>query len=566
MNTTHPTTHDRSFPIRNRTGFTLVEMLVAVGLVLLMMSLFAQVFQIAAGTVSTQRGIMENDQRARSVMTVIHRDLSNRTFRYVWPWAPGANTTPQQNSEDERLRAGYFYISENDPFDDTDDVLQFTGKMSTTTSTLAETDAYFGRAIRLGNVTNQPDYDDGELGNETSMSSQAEITFFMRRGREGRPGALYRRIHLIREPADITAQIQPHEDSNTANTLFDPASGATLHYTPGTATTFWKDFDFSARPVAEATFGNTPPSVLGVKFNELADLQLPTNRFGFQFADGSPDAGKPREFHSGVFFGRYTMEETSNLQFQYPYNATNSPMSLATTGITVNATTGVVTPLQHNSTNGSRRGEDLLLSNVVSFDIKVWDDFANNGAGGFVDIGGPGSLLYSTDPTISGNPDHRTNINFGPGGSTGANRVFDTWNPSLRLRSAPGDPTEPPPFLPRRYTAGASASAMELPRFASNTVQGAVLPELAGAVSSIPGDPVYFVRSGASAGTTNPAGTTLPLTLPIVYGAPILDNAGVEWTPVDNRRPLRLIQITIRFIDQTSQQLRTMTMQCDLTP
>jgi len=53
-----------SFRTRGRTdfrsrvaGFTLVEMLVAVALVLLMMSIFAQIFQMATGSLSQQRGI-----------------------------------------------------------------------------------------------------------------------------------------------------------------------------------------------------------------------------------------------------------------------------------------------------------------------------------------------------------------------------------------------------------------------------------------------------------------------------------------------------------------------------
>nr|WP_246128363.1 hypothetical protein [Planctopirus ephydatiae] len=532
-----------------------------------MMSLFAQVFQIAAGTVSTQRGIMENDQRARSVQTVITKDLSNRTFRYVWPWAPrfAGNLTPVNSEESDML--GYFYISENDPFDDTDDVLQFTGKITTTVNSLADTDSYTGRALQVGNSQNQPDYDDGDLGNLAALSSTAEISLFMRRGTTGRPGALYRRVMLVRQPADSTAEIEPHEDGNTTNTLFDSTSGATTRYTPSATSTFWKDFDFSARPISARTFNQTmpPPFIDGVRFNTLTDLQLPTSRFGFEFADGTVNAGKPREFLSSVFFGRYTMEETSNVAFQYPFVATPSPMNQATAGLTVNATTGVVDPLQHNSTNGSRRGEDLLLANVVSFDVKVWDDFANGGLGAFVDIGGPGSVLYSANPAVSGNVDRRLNVNFGPGAAND-NNVFDTWGPLVWLASVPTDPAENPPFLPRRYVAGATASAFELPRFTAGTTAGAVLPaEVSPGLSSIPGDPVFFVRSGSSAGTNNAAGASIPITAPIVYGTPINDGV-VEWTPVDNRRPLRLIQITVRFLDPTSQQLRTVTMQCDLTP
>ena len=52
---------------RRVAGFTLVEMLVSVACVLLMMSMFAQIFQMATGSLSQQRGLAENDQKARMI-------------------------------------------------------------------------------------------------------------------------------------------------------------------------------------------------------------------------------------------------------------------------------------------------------------------------------------------------------------------------------------------------------------------------------------------------------------------------------------------------------------------
>ena len=46
-------------------GFTLVEMLVSVTLVLMMMMMFAQVFEIASGIHVKIRGVTRNDQRTR---------------------------------------------------------------------------------------------------------------------------------------------------------------------------------------------------------------------------------------------------------------------------------------------------------------------------------------------------------------------------------------------------------------------------------------------------------------------------------------------------------------------
>ncbi|QDT15356.1 prepilin-type N-terminal cleavage/methylation domain-containing protein [Alienimonas californiensis] len=143
---------------RPRAGFTLIEMLVATTLVLLMMLLFAQVFGLATETVSMRKGMAANDQKARLLTGRFDNDLSARTFRtvapfrgatfaYVWngvdAWerqpasdsgvdlytANGSTTrawateTVKGRLEDRR---GYFSISENDPDDDTDEVLSFT--------------------------------------------------------------------------------------------------------------------------------------------------------------------------------------------------------------------------------------------------------------------------------------------------------------------------------------------------------------------------------------------------------------------------------------------------------
>src|SRR5436190_1081952 len=132
-----------------RAAFTLIEMLVAVGLVVLMMTLFATIFQMATGAMSVQKGLAENDQRVRLVLTRLRNDLNGnkadpndpnrpyRTFRNLVPYAP--DETGQVGGTTDRL--GYFYISENDPNDDTDDVLAFTVQMP-----LSSPERFIGRA------------------------------------------------------------------------------------------------------------------------------------------------------------------------------------------------------------------------------------------------------------------------------------------------------------------------------------------------------------------------------------------------------------------------------------
>lgn len=158
-----------SFRTRGRTdfrsrvaGFTLVEMLVAVALVLLMMSIFAQIFQMATGSLSQQRGIAENDQRGRFLTTTLRADLDQRTFRDVLPFR--ANEDTQQLGDSLSRRRGYFSIDENDPSDDTDDVLSLTASVNIK-SRNANGSPFTGRAksgVPITGVTSSSKFTVGE--------------------------------------------------------------------------------------------------------------------------------------------------------------------------------------------------------------------------------------------------------------------------------------------------------------------------------------------------------------------------------------------------------------------
>src|ERR1700722_11301202 len=110
--------HRRNVP----RGFTLIEVLVVLALTLIMMAAFAQIFSMTGTFVTKQKGIGENDQAARILTTVIKADLASRTMRYVAPFHPNMAAL----GTTETSRTGYFEYSENNPLDDTDDVLQFT--------------------------------------------------------------------------------------------------------------------------------------------------------------------------------------------------------------------------------------------------------------------------------------------------------------------------------------------------------------------------------------------------------------------------------------------------------
>lgn len=387
-----------------RRGFTLVELLVAVALVLLLMTLFAQIFATATGALSTQRGIAENDQRARRVQTTMASDLGRMTYRAL----DGTDgivpilddfTSPIAWEPVAGLQNGYFYLAENDPNNDTDDVLQFT--MQAYGSQIwadADIPPFVGKALFFPNgdaatELDQPEADDGDLSwtapggplvigtdnqNSRGASQFAEVVYFLRHGN------LYRRTLLVRQP------------------FAPPASPGLPELNGGNyggTNTFWNDFDYSA------FFDNNAgtPAMVMLDQNALNNqtgttisLGMPKFRFGFWGDFQVAESGMPREFTDVAetnFIGRFTHEETSNPNFLYPGQdvAAGNPHMDRLTALNYDAARGIVTDgtatvagtAPWDLANGARRSEDIVLSNVHSFDVQVYDpavgDFVNLG-------------------------------------------------------------------------------------------------------------------------------------------------------------------------------------------
>jgi type II secretory pathway pseudopilin PulG len=409
-----------------RNAFTLVEMLVSVTLVLLMMGLFASIFQIATGSMTKQRGISEQDQRARILATNVRKDLQHRTFRYLYPFCPEENSLTSPTSFANRT--GYFYISTNNPHTGLDDVIQFTVNANITTED-ADTTPFFGRAVELVDRStsgtsptslhinpNQPEADDGSFAaNSGASSPYAEICYFVRNGN------LYRRVILIREPLNVAGQnlvSQPtsrsgynylsgqpdRTDVTTYDGLFKVTNGSFI--ADGGGGTLSNDFQLLFDHAAFASFSGSNQSavVLGVDAlsNETTGaasevLANPARRWGF-----NPLTKRSRE-HSriatatlpSVFIGRYTHAETSSLNFNFPQNScrvetippnstaadsntvlgNGNPMDVVNTPVTINAN-GVVAEFDSAASEGRggiRRVEDLLLANVHEMKVELWD-------------------------------------------------------------------------------------------------------------------------------------------------------------------------------------------------
>ena len=593
-----------------RAGFTLVEMLISVTLVLLMMLMFAEIYTLAQQTISTQRGIAENDQKARILSEVLRRDLATRTFRSVYPFKLNAvvdtSLTPPVLRPDRSFatetpagqeliekRKGYFSYSENHPDVDTDDGLQLTvsvdqvrwgrpgdriyGKASDYTTTVTP----------VLSPEERPEFDDAVLNNSSSASGAAEVSYFLRGGN------LYRAVLLVRKP-----YMNPDATSPTDAT--PPDFPPTYPVTLGVAS-FWRDFDFSAYrwPVSP---GNYTPRFHGLgSLNNNTDSSTPTGaylpgppdlivpqllstphlRFGHISGDsasplnslpleylGAPQGGT---FDSVVvsppradFFGRFTLFERSDGDFTFPGSGW-SPFDNATVLTDTSPADYVIDPYA----DGSRRGVDLMLSNVHSFDIKVWDDIIGN----FVDLGHEltGQNPYIIDasgahpvqdgfyhrsrlrrpiPLDTLDPvtqncyyDHPTATDFG-------NR-YDTWSPLMYVAS--GDLSDATtqiwrtgraPYRPQKSNPDPNTAAYNDPT--------------SGALGREPA--MVFGNDRLNVDNQPPGGDGATFLGPVPGGPPMPPDPKES----DAEAPLRAIQITIRYLDINSGQTRQTTIEQSL--
>ncbi len=610
------TTHHS--PLTGRSAFTLVEMIVATALVMLIMLLFAEIFGAAVGTLTDQKGLANNDQKARTFTATLGRDLDLRTLRAavnrgssvaalrefdangsgsfdeldpLEDWNrnaafDGIGLNPrgiialQPGERPDARQAGFFYLSENDPFDDTDDVLHFTVFLNESHRDPLVNDPnqvpFQGRALNLGSGRNQPDYDDGQLGDGASSSRAAEICYFMRNGN------LYRRVLLIRDPSSSAAPPFSTQPSGGVSGTGGPYGLFSNPYSTGRS--FYNDWDFSGTRIYVADTNTNsmvdpePTDAYRFQFHGLESLDnslgttnvplgIPGNRFGFH------RSGVPREWlldSSGnpiAYIGRFLHEETSHSNFSYPgEEAAAGAHPLQRTDLTLNAF-GIVTQYA----GGNRSGEDILLTHVEAFNVEVWDpgyheDVDNDGtldsgedangnsqldSGAWVNVGNSFGLgRYTQSPATGINLTWgNQNPGYGPIPG-GANRVFDTWHPSSSA-AAPFRPLQIPPFLDTSGTVNPNVVATW--GTPTDPAVGRVFfPGGGGGDFSYGYVVIGRIGGSPSVGSREPDWAREP--------GKVVRDGGIIWQCFDNRLGLERIRITVRYRDVGSDQARQVTL------
>jgi prepilin-type N-terminal cleavage/methylation domain-containing protein len=368
-----------------RRGMTLIEMMVAMTAALLIMGAIAQVFSAFGSAISDSRSIVELDARIRSVAWKLRSDLSGATAPTLPPLSPS-------------MDAGYFEIIEgpntdtmtyvdvsggriNPAFDKTgvapgptarsDDRIVGDSDDILLFTTRSSAAPFLGRFV-TGTIAGKYE------------SSVAEVAWFLRPTRIGATLATSNptTFSLYRRQLLVAGYVGSGTFVLNQNMFSQPLA-------TGTWNPFYRDFDLSVR-------GALQGSAMAYLPNTLADLTRRESRFMHNILGNT----------SGTGAGG----------FPFAVNAAAIQADPAPQGLTFEATT--------------REGDDVVLSNVLAFDVRVFDPAATYTAatgqanGAYVDLGNGNTAVGLTPPG-------QTPRFAGYGAAASRLRAADQWAPRV---------------------------------------------------------------------------------------------------------------------------------------
>jgi len=329
----------------NRRGMTLVEMLVATAATLVLMGAIAQIFAVFGTAVSDSRSVIELDGRLRAAAWRLRGDLDGATASMVPPLRPDANEGYFEVIEGPNTDTRLFF----DPATNTAYGSPGYDKTSSTPGpTPASDDRILGDTDDVLLFTTQSN-DPAFLGKFDSTSRNesplAEVAWFLRPTRSGTSIAttnpttytLYRRQLLVIGYVGAPPFRKPGAaDQNLVDTQLN--SGQYSSWTK-----FYDAFDLSVR-------GSAYSGGMAYLPNTLSDLTRRESRF-MHNRMGALATGTG----TGVPYGFI------------------GPLGSGTTHQSQVAADGLL----FDNGNGSQRvGEDVVLTNVIGFDVRVFDPTA----------------------------------------------------------------------------------------------------------------------------------------------------------------------------------------------
>jgi len=377
-----------------RNGYTLVEMLVATTLTLIMMGAVATVFGMIGEGISAARATLEMSDALRGTAQRLRADLEGVPVPLVPPYRPEENKGYVEYIEGTTGPSGVTDTGGNDnTVGDTDDILMFT--------TRSRGEPFVGR-----------------VGGVATESQDAEIAWFVR----GR--TLYRRVLLVRPDLGPWAagSASGFYNANDLSVRLDRDSSGTLTLVANSLGDLTKRECRYAHHYRGATAADDDTYPFSA--SRWGRLGLPT------LGECSHGNWAVDQMNPVTVFGTVTLPNPNVMDFW-----SNTPFS---TWSGVDPGTGELTAYA-----GSRADEDVILSNVIGFDVKAWDPGApvtSNGSvvllpgdssypgstvigyGAYVDLGYGGSSQFGGFSWDYSD----TNPPYGP--RSELTRTYDTWS------------------------------------------------------------------------------------------------------------------------------------------
>jgi type II secretory pathway component PulJ len=381
-------------------GFTLIEVLIATTLSLMMMVAVITMFSRVTSSISKSRAGVEAADRLRLAASRLQQDLAGVTVDMSKVWhRPEDNEGYLEYIEGpvtQTTASTYAVNTDASNAADTtvgdfDDILIFTTRST-------------GRPF-IGKVPTTIN------SSGAIQSDVAEVAWFIR----GR--TLYRRMLLVKPSAPIGAAVL--------------------------ATGFYKDYDLSAHAIYDQS-----TSLKYAVLNTLGDLTKRENRFAHltQFGNSSGTYKAAFPFNASLWCWQCTsgattitiptlptLRECSSASWtiepmESPTIPTTVPLS-ATPNVTnldfwTNAASHRVSDNSlSSSTDGTRIADDVILTNVIGFDVKAWDPVAN----GYVDLGYGGVSASSSNINSLAHYGAVGYESTGLVGTSSTARIYDTW-------------------------------------------------------------------------------------------------------------------------------------------
>ena len=401
----------------SRPAYTLIELLIAMTLSLLLLLAIAELFRRVGGSMNDTRSVMSASAHLNEAALLLRQDLAGIPNSLATKPKRIADHMHNSNFPMPHDSDGYLeiiegpntvlfhpYVDENDQLDmtvgDVDDIIAFTATSN-------------GIPFR------------GLIRGEVVERKTAEIAWFVR------GNTLYRRIRLIDDLTRNENTEHPDSPVTTFGDLPNPVVAGTYVLVTADATSDGGEQRYDA-----VRRGGDWVWTTLLTFDDLARR---ARRFGHDGINSNPF---PYSLYDGAYANWYylrmpTLEESDywsgqGKQYWKAEATTNTAVPIPNPDLWEQPH---FFPDLQDRKSGSlqacvekprhpRAGEDAILTNVLSFDVKVWDPIAEQ----FVDLGSPVAKTWANenDPANENyQPKHRDMLKIGT--QPDQLRVWDSW-------------------------------------------------------------------------------------------------------------------------------------------